>query len=529
MKRKVISDLEKDIYSVAGSVGLLVSNSMFSFLPGGNLIPLVLSSIAGSFVIEDMFSAKWNKTFSVCEIYNNEKTFPHHIKTEKTDKEIKYYFALPDGVNILDFYAKQDLLESSLNAKIKIENADNSLKKVVIRQYLTASDEYKWEKVFKNCGLRNKEGHFPILQEIINTKIGNRFVFKLPDGLCFDVFEKFKPLFESSFHKPFKLELSEKYELIIQTFDVKFKKRYKPKYDVTDVNNLLYSLGVELTINGEEEVIIDLTNAPNILVAGINGSGKTSLIRCILTAMCMRGVEIKIFDLKQSSDYLIFENYKNLTTFIYWGDDIVDKAKAEIHKLRKIIIDRYAELRKERCSYVEYNNKHPENPMTPLVVLIEEFYIINDEKNAKTDLSILLAMGRACNVKFILCLQRPCQENLSSKIKANCNHIIGMMVNNTFNSGIILGEGDKRLFTDLHNSGEAILLNGKQDIMFKSYYLYDREIERMIKPYTVKIKADDIIKDGRIIPMPPIPKQLAVIEESKVVDVPEESKAVDWL
>lgn len=524
--------LQNDLYSIAGSVGLLVGNMMFNFLPGGNLIPIVMSSITGSFVLDDILSVKWNKMFSRCGLSNNEKSYPHHIKTEKTDKEIKYYFALPDGINILEFYAKQDLIESALNGKVKIEYVPNSLKQVVIKQYLTANVEYKWEKVFKNCSLRNKEGKLPELLEILETKIGNRYIFKMPDGLCFEFFEKYKPLFESSFHKPFKLELTKDYKLIIQTFDVKFKNRYKPKYDVSSVINPLYPLGIALTIDGDKEVLIDLEDAPNILVAGINGSGKSSLIRCLLTAMCLRGVELKIFDLKQSSDYLCFENYKNLTTFIYWGEDIVEKAEEEIRLLRRTIVERYAELRKARCTYVEYNKRFPENPMKPLVVVIEEFYIINDDKNAKKDLSILLAMGRACNIKFILCLQRPCQENLSSKIKANCNHIIGMMVNNTFNSGVVLGEGDKRLFTDLHGRGEAILLNNIQDIMFKSYYLSGKEVEKIIKPYTVKHRADDVVEDGRIIPMPPIPKQISVLEKSKVVNLEQEfekNKVVDLL
>lgn len=516
--KKNASNFEKDLYSVAGSVGLIVGNMVFDFLPFGNIIPFVLTSITGSLVVDDLFASKWDRLFARLEIYNNEKCYPHHIKTEKTDNEIKDYFALPDGVNTLEFYAKQDLIESALNAKVRIENPKGSMKQVIIKRYLTANDEYKWESVFKSIGMRNKEGKFPILEEVIETKIGRRYIFKLPYGLNFDVFEKYKATFETAFHKPFKLELTKEYKLIIQTFDVKYKNRYKPKYDVLDVNNLLYPIGIELTKDGEQEVMIDLTDSPHILVAGINGSGKTSFIRCLLTAMCLRNVELRIFDLKQGGDYVFFENYKNLTVFINWGENIVQKAMVEIHKLRKLVVERYTELRKAKCeSFKDYNKTHKEK-MTPIVVLIEEFYLVNDDKNAKTDLSILLAMSRACNVKFILCLQRPCQENISSKIKANCNNIIGLMVNNTFNSGIILGDGDKRLFTELHDQGEAILLNGRQDVMFKSYYLSGREIEKIIKPYTVKHRADETISDDRVIPMPPRPKQLAVIEESKVVD-----------
>lgn len=519
-----------DIYSTLGSTGLLVANMAFNFIPGANIFFLAMSCLTSGILIDDMLSSKWQKLFDNLGLYTKDKQYPKHIKEEENQIEIKHYFKLPTGISYQDILRRQDLLEGYFKRKVKIEQENGY---VTIREFKTQTYELKWDEIFSAIGFKNNEGLSPKLLEVIETKIGNRFIFKLPYGFHIGQFEKIKPTIESAFHKPIKLDLTHDYKLIVQIYDVKFKKRYKPKYDVVSINNLIYPLGIALTIDGEQEVLIDLTDEAHILVAGINGSGKTCFIKCLLTAMILRETEIKIIDLKMGGDYNAFKKYKNLTAFINHGDDIIDQANKEIKNVRKIVSNRYAELNKTSCSnYKDYNKKF-DNAMKPLVVLIEEYVLISDDKQSKRDLNILLAQARACNVKFILSLQRPCHENLDPKIKANCNHVVGFRVNNTFNSGIVLGQGDDRLFTDIHSAGEAILANSNQDIMFKSYYLDDWEIKKIIKPHCDNLKkTDTVIDDDRVIPMPPIPKQVSILEQSKVIDLQskaDKSKAVDLL
>lgn len=504
-----------DIYSTLGSLGLLVANTAFNFIPGANIFFIVISAITGGFLIDGILTSKWDRLFKNIGIYNNDKVFPAHISTEESDRTIKHTFSVPTGVSIIDFYNAQKLLESALCSRVKIENEGS---KVIIMQYKSFDVERKWEEVFRHTGLRNKDGQYPILEEIIETKIGKRFIFKLPLGFCLEIFQKYKPFFETAFHKPLKLELTKDYKLVMQIYDVRFKSRYKPFYDVQGGNNMIYPLGVALTINGDEEVKIDLTDEPHILVAGINGSGKTSFIKCLLTAMILRETEIKIIDLKMGGDYNVFKKYKHLTAFI----KDVGQAKAEIKNVRRTMEERYKELNKTDCKDFRDYNKRFDNSMKPIVVLIEEYIMLNSKKNSDfiNDLNILLAQARACNIKFILSLQRPCGDNLDPRIKANCNHIVGFGTNNTYNSAIVLGQGDERLFKDIHSKGECILLNDHQDIMFKSYFLEDREILKMIKPFTDESKkVDEVVEDNRVIQLVPKVKQIAAIEKSKVVDL----------
>ncbi len=516
MSKEQNSIIVSDIYSALGSAGLLAANTVFNFIPGVNIFFLIMVCISGGMLVDDMLSSKYQRLFENIGLQTKDKQIPKHIKDKESQLEIKHYFKLPIGMPYQAILEKQILLETAFKGKIKIEKED---KHVVIREFKTISAILKWDEIFNNLGFKNKNGESPQLLEVIETKIGKRFIFKLPVGIHLGHFEHYKQAFESALRKPIKLELMPDYKLIVQIYDIQFKKRYKPVYGVSSLNNLIYPLGISLTIDGEQELKIDLTDEAHILVAGINGSGKTSFIKCLLTAMCIRQVEIKIIDLKMGGDYNVFKKYKNLTTFINNGDDIINRAAKEIKTIRKIVNDRYAELNRNNCKDYKDYNKRFSGGMEPLIVLIEEYVLISDEKQSKKDLNVLLSQARACNVKFILSLQRPCHENLDPKIKANCNHIVGFRVNNTYNSGIVLGEGDSRLFSEVHGSGEAILMNSNQDVIFKSYYLEDSEIKRMIAPYCESTKKTDTVEDSRIIPLVPKSKQISVLEQSKVVDL----------
>ena len=505
-----------NVYSTLSGLGLLAANLTLNFLPGGNILFLIMSSITGGMLINDILSSKWEKIFKNIGVYNSDKQFPKHIRSEETGKEIKHTFSIPVGVSIIDFYNAQKLLESALCSKIKIENEGN---KVIVKQYKTFDVESKWETIFKNAGLRNKDGQYPQLTEVIETKIGNRFIFKLPPGFCLEFFQKYKPIFETAFRKPLKLELTKDYELVVQIFDVKFKKRYKPKFEVRKDNNLIIPLGVTLTIDGEKEISLNFDEHFHTLIGGINGSGKTTIINIIITWACLHEIEVKLLDMKFGGDYGVFEGYKNLTTYINDADTAHDEAEKELRLLEKIQNDRATELKRTKCkNYKDYNKKY-NNSMKPLIFIIDEFIELSDLKNFNKRLNKILAKARATNIKIILAIQRACHENLKTTLKANLNTSIAFMTKNNKNSEILLDDGDTRS-AEIRETGEAILKNNKDDFIFKGYYLTDKEIEKLIKPYCSKAeKVNEVVEDSRIISLVPKTKQIAALEKNKVVDL----------
>lgn len=242
------------------------------------------------------------------------------------------------------------------------------------------------------------------------------------------------------------------------------------------MSKMLYPIGVTITTTGEKIVYMDLENQPHVLVGGITGSGKTSFLKCLLTGMVLNDVELVIIDMKMGGDYNVFRNYKNLKAFV----KNVQEADVVIQQIQAIKDERFSLLDKSNCKdFKDYNLKH-NNEMTPLVVLIEEYTMLSNDKSFNKELNIILAQARAVNIKVILSIQRPCHENLDSKLKANLNHTVAFRVKNTYNSEILLDKGDTRA-TQLKGKGEGILSNDTQDVLFKSFFLEDNAIKKMIK------------------------------------------------
>ena len=242
------------------------------------------------------------------------------------------------------------------------------------------------------------------------------------------------------------------------------------------MNKMIFPIGVTITPEGSKIVYIDLESQPHVLVGGITGSGKTACIKCLLTAMCLQEVELIIIDMKMGGDYNVFRNYKYLKAFI----KNIEDAESEIANTMLLMADRFHELDKTNCKDFKDYNKKFKNTMKPIIILIEEYTMLSDDKKFNKQLNIILAQARAVNIKIILSIQRPCHENLDTKLKANLNNTIAFKVRNTYNSEILLDRSDFRAVTNLHNAGEAILMNDNQDVEFKSFFLEDKEIKKMI-------------------------------------------------
>lgn len=487
--KKGITTLEKDLYSLAGSVGLLAGNVMLGgFIPFGNLIPIALTSITGGMALNNYLNNTWEKIFKDNSICNTEGEYPkllHEFKANN-DTETKYIFKMPKRLTPYSLIEAQNVLESAMHKPMKISVTKNFYAEVTV--FEKASLNHVWYKIFKGCGIKNKLGEYPQFVKAEETKIGLRHIFKLPIGLCIEIFENITPLIQSAINKPVKLSITQENLLVIQEYQVQYSPFYTPKYNLkfetknTDKVNyvdlskeeyqdLVFPIGITLTPEGEKIIYINLVDEPNILLAGTTGSGKSSLIKSLLTAMALRNIEIKIFDLKFSGDYNVFRNYKHLTTFI----TDLDVARNELNKIKNTMDERYKKLNQTNCrNYLVYNHKFKNDQMKPIVVVIEEYYMLNSKKNKATDiLNPILSKCRACNIKFVIILQRPCKDNLDPVLKANLNHTIGFRVVSKPNSTVVLGDGDERLFTDLHDKGEAIIHDMYQDVQFKSFFLED--------------------------------------------------------
>ncbi len=337
----------------------------------------------------------------------------------------------------------------------------------------------KWIKMFKSIGLITKEELTPTLYKTVNDEHCKKYYFTLPDGVSHNDFVKLKDKIESSLRHPISLSYTREYHTIISLSDLNYQEFYKPEFKIKTDYNLLIPIGVSISNDKEEIIKIDMNDEPHVLVAGINGSGKTTCILSILTHLCIKNVELKIINLKANGDYFPFKNYKYTTSYISTLND----TKTEIESLIETMKSRNKLLEKANCrSFTDYNKKYKHNQMKPIVVVMEEFVMLSDLKKDFTSmLNQLLSMSRSTNIKFIITVQRPCSDNIKSTLKANLNHSIVFKCKTSSNSEVALDKGDYRAVTELHDKGEGILFDLYNDTLFKSYFVYENDILTILK------------------------------------------------
>ena len=122
-----------------------------------------------------------------------------------------------------------------------------------------------------------------------------------------------------------------------------------------------YPIGITITTKGEEIVYIDLESQPHMLVGGITGSGKTSFLKCLITGMVLRDVDLIIIDMKMGGDYNVFKYYRNLKAFV----KNVQEAEFIIDKIKEIMTTRFNELDKTNCKdFRDYNRRYQDKNET---------------------------------------------------------------------------------------------------------------------------------------------------------------------
>ena len=123
-------------------------------------------------------------------------------------------------------------------------------------------------------------------------------------------------------------------------------------------------------------VTADLADLPHLLVAGSTGSGKTiflySLLLSLLRHHSPQTLSLLLIDPKQT-DFVYFEGLPHLL-----GGQVVIEPEAAIGWLDQLTAEtldtRSQQLRAARCRDIhDYNEKHPESLLVPLVVVIDEY------------------------------------------------------------------------------------------------------------------------------------------------------------
>lgn len=235
-------------------------------------------------------------------------------------------------------------------------------------------------------------------------------------------------------------------------------------------------------------VIVDLNKQPHFLVAGSTGSGKTTLIKCIIVQLLIdrySPCDVFLIDLKGGLDYPPTW-HGDLCTFSSTPEDalsILTYITRELEQ-RKILFSIAGEQQGKTCSSLDaYNLLRPDGILPRIAVVVDEIAELTDTTGMDKEykdlskaivghLSTIARLGRAFGINLFIGTQRPDANAIPGQIKNNLDVRVCGKADNTL-SIIVLDNTDAA--TLIPKDSQGLFLN-QDGILFRGYLLDDSTI-----------------------------------------------------
>ena len=218
------------------------------------------------------------------------------------------------------------------------------------------------------------------------------------------------------------------------------------------------ALGVD--VRGEP-LVVDLTETPHLLIGGTTKSGKSGVIRAMITCLTTRfrpgELRLLLIDPKRV-EFALWRGLPHLMgPVICTAEEAADGLEGLVTEMLR----RYRQLEESGVANIEgYNRRYPSQRMPYIVAIIDEMaQLMESEKEIKerTESAIkqLGQMARACGIHLVLATQSPRATVISGIIRANVPSQIALRTKDNLESRIILDEAG------------AEKLRGRGDLLYR--------------------------------------------------------------
>lgn len=206
--------------------------------------------------------------------------------------------------------------------------------------------------------------------------------------------------------------------------------------------------------NMGNNIVQDLNQMPNLLVAGTTGSGKSMFLHSIFLSAAANNSDIYLIDPKGVE----FDPYKDLQCVKFFTSDIAG-ARDILIRLQGHMSNVFALMQKAGARNILEYNRRSKVQIKPSVVIIDEWAdLVMQDKKIQNELCFLAQKGRAAGISIVLATQRPSASVISGPIKANFPARVAMRVTSLVDSRVIL---DSSGAEKLAKAGSGIYLDPK--------------------------------------------------------------------
>ncbi len=253
-------------------------------------------------------------------------------------------------------------------------------------------------------------------------------------------------------------------------------------------------------------VVMDLTQAPHLLIAGATGSGKSVCINAIVTGLLMQHGPDELQMVMIDPKMVELPGYNGIPHLIGKVITDMDQVMGALTWLMLQMDDRYRLFREAGVRNIAgYNelvaqqsqDKGELKPLPYIVLVVDELadLMMTAAEDVERQLCRLAQMARATGIHLLLATQRPSTDVVTGLIKANFPSRIAFAVTSQIDSRVILDQpGAERLL----GQGDMLLMRPDASKLFRlqGCFVADDEIGRVVSFW----RGQSDVDAGRVVP-----------------------------
>lgn len=304
---------------------------------------------------------------------------------------------------------------------------------------------------------------YPKVNDVVESKETTKYIFTIPTGLDPELIRKKMFCFQQVLGTNIHIEGHIKRFVIDVYKNNKGLEQYDYVYEEWEKIIKRYKIPVVVGRNQfGDKIVYDMidSNTPHLLIAGETGSGKSSMVRVIITTLIKtlkpENLQLYLGDLK-NSEFHFLRRVKHVKEVCMEEVEM----KNMLNRLWNEIRDRRKLMEEYEVDHIDEYNKQAKNNKPYILIAIDEVAMLQGEKECMSLIEKISAVGRALGVFLMLSMQRPDAKVLDGKLKLNMTVRMGFKCDSIINSQIMGTIGSE----NLKQSGQMIFkLNGLEKV-----------------------------------------------------------------